>query len=121
MTDTGLPDVKVGDNLIYVTSSKYRSGGPVTVSRIGRKYLYVTRDGRELSERFDRATGVEDSGYGAKGQLYTTERHEERTHRASLYEQLREAGIEFRHGVRSDLTADQLRRLLAVVTPEEDA
>lgn len=118
MTDTGLADVKVGDPLILSTSNRYRGDEPVTVSRIGHKYLYVTRaSGFEMRERFHRDTGVEDSQYGARSCLYTAAQYDEVKQRSALFEQLRTAGIEFRHGVSGGLTTDQLRGLLAIISP----
>lgn len=119
MTDTGLADVKVGDPLILSTNHRYRGDEPVTVSRIGSKYLYVARAGGfEMRERFHRDNGVEDSQYGARSCLYTPVQYDELKQRSALFAQLREAGIEFRHGVGGTLTTGQLRALLAVVSPD---
>lgn len=118
MTDTGLAGAKVGDPLILVTGNRYKGDENVTVARIGRVYLYVARpDSRELNMRFDRKTGVEDGNIGVRARLVTQEQYDESKQRAALYEQLRTAGIEVKHEVRSDITTDQLRALLAVVTP----
>ncbi|KUN03158.1 hypothetical protein AQI95_24690 [Streptomyces yokosukanensis] len=114
---TGLPDVKVGDPLILATGNRHCSDEPVTVSRIGRKYLYVTREnGREYSGRFH-PDGVEDSQYGARERLYTPEQYDELKQRTGLLERLRQAGIDVKHEVRSEVTTDQLRALLAVIQP----
>jgi hypothetical protein len=118
MPATGLEGIKVGDPLILVTGNRYRGDEPVTVTRIGRVYLYVTRPGGcELDMRFDRKTGVEGGNVGVRARLATQEQYDESKQRAALYEQLRVAGIEVKHEVRSDITTDQLRALLAVVTP----
>lgn len=117
MTDTPLADVQVGDQLILATGSRYHGDGPVIVSRIGRKYLYVEQNGRELHDRFHRNTGAEDSRYGTRQHLYTPAQYDELKQRGSLFEKLREAGIEVSR-VRGSLTTDQLRALLAVVTPD---
>lgn len=116
MTTTGLADVKVGDKLILATGNRYRSDEPVTVARIGRKYLYVNRRGREYNTRFH-LNGMEDSQHGARERLYTPEQYDELKQRANLFEQLRTAGIDVRHEVRSEVTTDQLRALLAVMAP----
>ncbi|MEZ7005653.1 hypothetical protein [Streptomyces sp. AD55] len=118
MSINGLPDVKVGDSLILATNNRYRGDQNVTVSRVGRQYLYVAVNGRELRERFHRATGAEDTKYMG-GHLYTQEQYEEQTLRASLFEKLRQTGLTFEHGVRSTLSTDKLRALLAVMA--EDA
>lgn len=112
-----LPNVKVGDPLILATANRYREDEPVTVSRIGRKYLYVARDGRELTDRFYRDTGVEDSNYGGKQRLYTPDQYDEVKQRDALFRELYDAGIEVAFRVRDNLTTDQLRALLAVVQP----
>jgi hypothetical protein len=118
MSTTQLPNVKVGDPLILSTSNRYRSDEPVTVSRIGRKYLYVARqDGREVPNRYHRDTGYLDSSYTVSERLYTQEQYEETKQRASLFEKLRQAGIDVRHEVRSEVSTDQLRALLAVIAP----
>ncbi|WP_199572727.1 hypothetical protein [Streptomyces murinus] len=115
----GLPAVKVGDPLILATGNKYRGDEPVTVSRIGRKYLYVCREnGAEYSGRFH-LDGVEDSQYGAREHLYTQEQYDDLKQRNSLFEQLRKVGIEVQFRVRDDLATDQLRALLAVVEKGE--
>lgn len=117
MSKSGLPNVKVGDPLILSTGSRYRGDEPVTVSRIGRKYLYVTRqDGREYSGRFH-LDGTEDSKFVGRERLHTPEQYEEMKQRTSLFEQLRQAGIDMRYEVRSEVTTDQLRALLAVMKP----
>lgn len=119
MTATGLTDIKVGDHLILVTGNHYRGDEPVTVSRVGHKYLYVSLDGRERSERFDRITGIEDSQYGAKQRLYTQEQYDESRERATLFASLLAAGIDVKWKVRDSLTTGQLRNLLTVVAPSD--
>ncbi|MFE2382195.1 beta barrel domain-containing protein [Streptomyces misionensis] len=114
---SGLPAVKVGDPLILVTGNRYRGDEPVTVARIGRKYLYVTRqNGREYSGRFH-LDGTEDSQYSARERLYTPEQYEEEKQRANLFMELLAAGINVEHRVRPEVTTDQLRALLAVMRP----
>ncbi|WP_318205379.1 hypothetical protein [Streptomyces sp. SCL15-4] len=117
MAATGLTDVKVGDPLILVTGNKYRSDEPVTVSRVGRKYVYVNLHGREYSQRFHRDTGAEDSQYGAREHLYTPEQYDEMKQRDALFMKLSAAGIDVKYQIRPEVTTDQLRALLAVVKP----
>ncbi|MFI0233149.1 hypothetical protein [Streptomyces sp. NPDC017086] len=117
MAATGLLDVKVGDPLVLATGSKYRGDEPVTVARIGRKYLYVNLHGHEYSQRFHRDTGAEDSQHGAREHLYTPEQYDEMKQRAALFEELRQAGIEVEWKAQGALTTDQLRALLAVIKP----
>jgi len=115
MAVDGLPNVKVGDSLILMTNNRYRGDEPVTVARIGRQYLYVARNGREMRERFDRKTGVEDGNIGVRSQLVTQEQYDEMKQRAALLEGLRAAGIDVRHEIRADMSTETLRALLAVV------
>lgn len=119
MTVDGLADVKVGDPLILVTGNRYRGDENVTVARIGRQYLYVAANGREKRERFDRKTGIEDGNTGVRARLVTQEQYDESKQRASLLDRLRRAGIDVKHEVRSDVTTDQLRALLAVMKEED--
>lgn len=118
MSTDGLNNVKVGDSLILSTNNRYRGDETVTVSRIGRQYVYVASNGREHRERFHRATGAEDTKYSG-GRLYTPEQYEEQALRSSLFEKLQQAGITFEYGVQNTVTTDKLRALLAVMT--EDA
>jgi len=118
MSTPGLPSVKVGDPLILVTDSKYRSDEPVTVSRVGRKYLYVARqDGREIPDRYRRDTGYLDSRYTVGERLCTQEQYDEMKQRASLFTELLAAGINIEYRMRPEVTTDQLRALLAVIKP----
>ncbi|MCG0061760.1 hypothetical protein L0F81_00400 [Streptomyces tricolor] len=116
MAATGLADVKVGDPLVLVTGNRFRGDEPVTVSRIGTKYLYVTLHGHERRERFDRKTGVQE-GNGVRARLMTQQQYDEMKQRASLFTELLAAGINVKHEVRPEVTTDQLRALLAVIKP----
>lgn len=119
MTDNTLTNVKVGDTLILATANRYRDDEPVTVSRIGRKYLYVTRgNGYEYSARFHLADGTEDSQYGHRERLYTPERYDDIKQRAALVEALRVAGIDIRHGHRDQFTTRQLQAILNAATSD---
>ncbi|TGZ14734.1 hypothetical protein DV517_62170 [Streptomyces sp. S816] len=117
---SGLPTVKVGDPLILVTNNRFLGDEPVTVARVGRTYLYVAgSDGCERRERYDRKTGIEDGQIGLKAHLLAQEQYDDRAQRATLFNQLYDAGIEVQFRVRGDLTTDQLRALLAVVEKGE--
>lgn len=118
MSYTQFPAVKVGDKLVLVTGNRYRGDEPVTVARVGRKYLYVTLHGHEYRTRFHRDTGTEDAKYSTRERLYTPEQYEEMNQRNSLFKQLREVGIDFRSSVSGSLTTGQLRDLLAVMRPD---
>lgn len=112
MSADSLSNVKVGDTLILLGR---RGVEQVTVSRIGRTYLYVALSGRERRERYDRHTGLED-GTIARRQLYTPEEYDATRQRTALVKQLRDAGIEIRHEYRSELPTAKLQALLAVVS-----
>ncbi|MGV9756942.1 beta barrel domain-containing protein [Streptomyces tricolor] len=117
MAATGLADVKVGDPLVLVTGNRFRGDEPVTVSRIGTKYLYVTLHGHERRERFNRKTGVEEGNVGIRARLMTQPQYDEMKQRESLFMELLAAGINVKHEVRPEVTTDQLRALLAVIKP----
>lgn len=117
MTVFELGDVKVGDNLVLVTGNRFRGDEPVTVSRIGTKYVYVTLHGHERRERFDRTSGVEEGNVGIRARLMRPERYDEMNQRRSLFMELLAAGIDIKHEARSSVTTDQLRALLAVIRP----
>lgn len=104
---------------MLVSGSRHAADRLVTVSRIGRKYLYVASDGRELRERYDAASGLQDSDRGVRAALYTLEQYDQMNQRTALYKDLREAGIEVRHEVRADMSTDTLRALLAAVRSNE--
>lgn len=119
MTATVFADVRIGTPLILVTGNRYHGDEPVTVTRIGSKYLYAARpNGHELNMRFDRKTGIEDGNIGVRARLVTQEQYDDSKQRASLFEQLRQAGIDVKHEKRSDVTTGQLLDLLAVIAPD---
>lgn len=115
----GLDNLKVGDRLMLKTGDRYRADEPVTVTRIGRKYLYVaaTSDGREKREHFNRASGVEVTRSGHPARLYTQEQYDDLAQRQSIFTALLGAGIEIQDRVRPSMSTDTLRALLAVVKP----
>lgn len=117
MAATGFSDVKVGDNLVLATGNRFRGDEPVTVSRVGTKYIYVTLHGHERRERFDRKTGVEEGNVGIRARLMTQEQYDETNQRRLLFTELLAAGIDIKHHVRPEVTTDQLRALLAVIKP----
>ncbi|MFJ5951362.1 hypothetical protein [Streptomyces noursei] len=119
MPTEGLPAVKVGDNLLWETGNPYRGDEPVTVSRVGRTWLYVTLHGRELRERFDRKTGLEEGQRAIRSRLLTQKQHEERAHRRSLLAKLRAAGLELKPSAGASMSTDKLRALLAVVQDDD--
>lgn len=112
-----MSDIKVGDELILVPAHGRRNRQNVTVSRIGRKYLYITPEGgQESRERFRIDTLVQDTQYGSPDRLYTQAQLDEQNLRIELLGKLSKLGVDLRlYGNRSRWTADRLRRLLEVV------
>lgn len=115
MSSQTFAEVEVGDKLVLVTGSRFRGDEPVTVSRIGSKYIYVNLHGSERREKFDRKTGVEVDQRGLQTRLLTQEQYEARAQRASLFARLLDAGIEVRHDRRDETSTVTLRALLAAV------
>lgn len=107
---------KVGDRLILIPASGRRNRQNVTVSRVGRKYLYVTTEGgRERRERFRIDTLAEDTQYGSPDRLYTQAQLDEHNLRIELLKKLSELGVDLHYyGNRSKWTSDQLKRFLEV-------
>lgn len=78
-----IKNAKVGDELILRSS---RRSARVRVSRVGRKYLYVSRlDGGELRGKFHLDTGIEGSQYGSPSRLYTPAQWEDSEERDRLF------------------------------------
>lgn len=121
MSAEGLNGVKAGDNLVLVTGNRFRGDEPVTVSRVGRQYLYISANGKERRERYDRKTGVEVDQRGLQERLLTQAQYEEMTERKSLFMNLLAAGIDVRHEKRAEMSTGKLRALLAVVQDEGTA
>lgn len=119
MTSEGLNGVKPGDHLVLVTGNRYRGDEPVTVSRVGRQYLYVSLHGVERRERYDRKTGVEVDQRGIRSRLVTPQQYEESKQRDALFHALMDAGIEVRQILRPKLSTDNLRALLAIVQDDD--
>lgn len=112
--------IKVGDRLILVSSSRYHSDTGVIVTRIGRKYVYVARWGGkgELSERFELATGIQDSDYGSPYRLYTPAAYEERARRTAVRARLRKAGLGYDSKL-GQYSTDKLERVAEILEAEE--
>ncbi|WP_186783705.1 hypothetical protein [Streptomyces sp. CBG33] len=105
-----LTDVAVGDTLVLI--EHYRRGAQpkeVRVTKVGRICLYVGH------LKFNRVSGVEADDYGSR-QVRTPEQHVEAGELAELLAELRTAGISLATWrTASPLTADALRRILAIV------
>lgn len=115
MSSERFAEVKVGDNLVLMTGNRFHGDEPVTVSRVGSKYIYVTLHGNERREKFDRTTGVEVDQRGLQAKLLTQEQYEEQAQRSTLFARLLDAGIEVRYARRDEMPTDTLRALLAAV------
>ncbi|OHU64047.1 hypothetical protein [Mycobacteroides chelonae] len=86
----------------------------VPVTRVARKYVYVTRYNRE--KRFNIETGLGDSQYGYGDQIYTQDEWADRQTRDSLLKALRDEGLYFSRGesLRSTATLQRLWDALQV-------
>jgi hypothetical protein len=117
----GLMDAKVGDSLILTTSDRRRPDTAVTVTRIGRKYLYVSYgpSSRESRTAYHRATGSGNTAYGSADVLFTQAQYDERKRRAALFRDLHDRGVEVRFNARPDFTTDVLAQILALCPAKE--
>ncbi|MGW1155985.1 beta barrel domain-containing protein [Streptomyces rubiginosohelvolus] len=116
MSSSRFTESKVGDTLILVTGNRFHGDEPVTVSRVGSKYIYVrTLDENERREKFDRTTGVEVDQRGIRARLLTQEQYEERAQRSSLFARLTSAGIDVRDDRRAAMPTATLRAILDAV------
>jgi hypothetical protein len=111
-----LTNVKVGDELLLV-SGESKADIFVTVTRVGRVWLYVSRSSLTFEEHdpFRRTDGVQRSDYGYRSRLTTPEARAVELEHGRLVKELRDAGLEL--SIRRDrvLTTDQLNRLLAIM------
>ncbi|MBD3004792.1 hypothetical protein [Streptomyces sp. 5-10] len=113
---TRLEGIRKGDPLILVGCNRLRGNQPVTVSRVGRSYIYVNdTDGSEMRRKFDRETGAEVDACGSPCRLYTQVQYDERKQRQELLDGLLAAGIKIDANRRSDISTDKLRALLDVM------
>lgn len=103
--------VSVGDRLVVLADCNRMGGGSAVVARIGRKYV-TTDSGR----RFDRDSGQE-AGNGVGGYCYAMTEADAAAHQ----EHARDVGAlesfvnARRYRWTQDLTADQARRVLAIL------
>lgn len=109
-----LTGVNVGDPLVLV--ERDRKPEDVTVSRIGRKYLYVKApSGREMQGRFHIDNGHADQNSGWPRVLYTPDAYADHQVRKEMLEKLSMAGVTFAWHLVPKLGADQLEEILAAV------
>lgn len=107
-----LTNAAPGDPLILVHAAPHLADENVTITRIGRVYLYVSRDGRELRRKYDRETGYEMSDATAVSSIvYTPEQFAEKEERAGLRDALAKRGVR----IDSEVTTAKARALLAVM------
>jgi signal recognition particle receptor subunit beta len=91
------------------------------VSRIGRKYLYVSLPGgRELRSKFHVADDQEDSMYGTPGALYTSAQWAEFEERRHLIPSLKGAVLVVDATARGRLSTDKLRRIMEILKESEE-
>lgn len=110
-----LKGVKVGDKLVMVEWLRYARQERVTnvtVTRVGRKYLYVADDrGYKVHSQFRIEDGGEHNAYTARLTLYTPEANELRKEREYLMDRLREMGLSLGTNIRL-WTNDDLSELV---------
>ncbi|WP_459166973.1 beta barrel domain-containing protein [Mycobacteroides immunogenum] len=104
----------VGQNVMLVENCRGPVEAPVT--RVARKYVYVTQWGRE--RRFNIETGRGDNQCGYGDIIYTLEDWSERQRRGALIKDIRQAGLYFQSGDSSYSTAT-LQRLWDALQVEE--
>lgn len=116
-----LTGVAEGDKLMVTGLGRGSSEREVTVSRVGRDYLYVAdAGGRELRQRFLRKTGTQDKYTGIPAQLYTVPEYWKRQARATASMRLLGAGVRIESDTLNRLTTDQLHAILDIVTSGQD-
>lgn len=112
-------DLKPEDPLVLVSADRNKRAEPVTVTRVGRTYVYAAYDGHsEMPVQFHRDSGIAKENTGWKRQLVTPAQHEDTQERESLLAELREAGIEVQPNRQDQVSTAQLRGLHAVMNPE---
>lgn len=89
-----------------------------TVTRVGRKYVYVGQGWREDAYYKVSGEGKSD-GYGSIGHIYTPEEWNDRNRRAELLDALKEHGVRFDWGRGDRISTDLLAALLAVFQAAE--
>jgi hypothetical protein len=117
-----LPDnLQKGDPLVLVSADNNKEPRNVVVSRVGRAWVYVCREGEteETRDQFNRATGVSKENHGWARWLVTPEQHADMKEREQLLADLREAGVEIKHQLQDTVPLVKLRGLLAVMKGEE--
>lgn len=100
-----------------VLSDGSRGFAEVPVTRVARKYVYITRYGRE--RKFNIEDGYEPSYTGHCPRIYTKDEWADKQLRADLLRALRDADLNFLQGADYKLSTSTLQRLLTVLTGEE--
>ncbi|QDN94976.1 hypothetical protein FNV58_01190 (plasmid) [Streptomyces sp. RLB1-9] len=117
-----LPDnLKKGDPLVLVSADSKREPRNVVVSRVGRAWVYVCREGEteETRDQFNRVTGVSKENHGWARWLVTPEQYAEMKEREQLLADLKAAGVEIEHKQQDTMPLAKLRGLLAAVTESD--
>lgn len=114
-----MPDLswaKPGDTLIVVGTGRRRAPEDATVTRVGRRWLYVAYAAGGLEDRFEIATGRHESRIGSPPVAYAPRAWNDMQHRARVIRDLEAA----RRGANdlnpwSNLDTDVLERALAIL------
>lgn len=113
MTETQRGQWQVGETVLLREGWGYNQPvSEVQVTRIARKYVYVTQYGRE------RKFSIE-NGVGQDAQIFTRAGWADRLRYRELLGLLRDAGVEFNH--RARFSTGVLEQFWAVVTAERDS
>jgi hypothetical protein len=110
-----LSGVKPGDILVMSGANMRGRHENVTVSRVGRKYVYVMTCGRE--SKFHMATGVAADNYGHTS-LRTPEQVIRDARRTALLIEIKEHGFQPAEFRASRITNETLERVAAVLRSE---
>lgn len=110
-----LTGAKPGDELTLLRGG--RSESRVTVTRVGRKWLYVSRSSpaHEESEPFSRENGHGKYDAGYRSRLLTFEAYAESQARERLLKELRLAGLELGSDLRKRISTEKLSALYDIV------
>jgi len=107
-----LTGVAVGDVLKLYSSGTRGRTVDVPVTRVGRKYLYITQYGRECPFRI--SNGIAADGYGHSS-VRTPAQHAEAQRRTELLAEIYAGGLQPSQHPRVSLTTAQLEAVAAAL------
>lgn len=116
-----MPKFAVGDTALKLESRYRNSRVPVepievTITRVGRKYAYISLYGGSQEQGFDMETGAGTGEHGYPDYLFTPEGWQDHKRREYLVDALKRQGIEFRsYSTQRETTTLQMERILAIL------